>query len=58
MSKSTSRSPLRPLALAVSSLIIIASSLLISAASFGSPTISGYGIDHGRIAQTQLAIRQ
>jgi hypothetical protein len=57
MTRSTSQSPLRPLALVVSSLIIVASSLLISAASFGSPTISGYGIDHGRIAQTQLAVR-
>ena len=57
MPKSAPRTPLRPVAFAVSSLIIVASSLLISTASFGRPSVSGYGVDHGSIPSTQVAVR-
>lgn len=37
--------PLRPLAVGVAAATLLMSSLLVSAASIGSPKISGYGID-------------
>ncbi|UVC12486.1 hypothetical protein IHQ71_30025 (plasmid) [Rhizobium sp. TH2] len=46
MPKAEPRRPLRPLALAVASLFLAASSLLLSAAQIGSPPVSGYGIDY------------
>jgi hypothetical protein len=57
MSLPKSRNALHPLAVAVSSLIIIASSLLVSAATLGSSRVSGYGIDHIETTQTQLSGR-
>jgi hypothetical protein len=57
MPKSAPRTPLRPFAFVVSSLIIIASSLLISTASFGRPSVSGYGIEHDLIAPAEVAVR-
>ena len=57
MSNPPPRTPLRPLAFAVSSLIFIASSLLISTASFGGPTVSGYGIDHDLMSPALVAVR-
>lgn len=48
------RQPLRPIAFAVSGLIIVASSLLISAAHLGRPAVSGYGVDPTEIQSTQM----
>ena len=54
MNMPTPQNPLRPLALAVSSSIIVACSLLVSAASLGRPQVSGYGIDHALIEPAQV----
>jgi hypothetical protein len=42
---SKTATPLRPLAVGVATAALVMSSLLVSAASIGSPKVSGYGID-------------
>jgi hypothetical protein len=58
MQISTPRHPLRPLALAVGLMAIVASSVLVSAASLGSPTVSGYGIDRAQEAPPPYGVGQ
>lgn len=56
----TSRPKLRPMAIAVATAFIAASSILLSAAQMGSPAISGYGVnvslDGDSLTLTKLAV--
>jgi hypothetical protein len=55
----TPRPKLRPMAIAVATAFIAASSILLSAAQMGSPTVSGYGVNasvDGGLTLTRLAV--
>jgi hypothetical protein len=54
------RPKLRPMAAAIATAFIAASSILLSAAQMGSPAVSGYGVnasaDRANLTSTRLAV--
>ena len=58
MNDSKSVQALRPLALIVCGLTLVASSLLISAAQVGSSLRSGYGVNQDAVVSTMAAVQK